>query len=232
MFSPIHRFQNCQRLQRWFEANRDTGNIPVAILQGYNRYHYALLHKLKSAKYHYSNLVAVVEETEATEMLANSESFLQQVNMHLDGFFYCSGSALDILAREILIYFNIPLPGRVYYNTAGEQLNIQRPADPLLARLNDPQWKAEFSDYRNALTHEVLIARNYNINVNDNGMNQQISVVFSMPDDPRTDFTARTFRRNPNGLEYCQLTFQRILSHINQIYGEIEQRTRNTGMPL
>jgi hypothetical protein len=233
MFSPIHRFDNCQRLQRWIQSNRDNGNVPERILNEYIRYHFAIIHKLKSARTHYENLVRVLAETEAVNMLANPESFLQEVNMHLDGFFYCSGSAMDILAREVLIYFDIPLPVTVYYSTARTLLTTQRPGDPLIPRLDNPTWKDEFSNYRNALTHEVLIARNYNINVNDNGLNQQISVVFSMPDDPRAEINRRTFRRNANGLEYCRLNFQRLLSHINQIYGEIETRARTTNrLPL
>ena len=78
---------------------------------------------------------------------------------------------MDIIAREVLIYFDIALPDTVYYYTARTILLTQRTGDSLIPRLDNPGWKDEFSNYRNALTHEVLIARNYNINVNDNGLN-------------------------------------------------------------
>ncbi|KQC04793.1 MAG: hypothetical protein APR54_08690 [Candidatus Cloacimonas sp. SDB] len=229
MFSPYHRFSNCTKLEKWILDNYENGQISENVKLGYNRYHFSLLHKLKSANYHLENLENVLIETDATEMLSNSEVFLQQINMHLDGFFYCCGSALDILAREVLVYFNIPLPRLVYFKTAKEKIESVNPSDTILNKLRDPTWKEDFSMYRNALTHELLIAGNYNINVNIQGVDQLMTVVFSLPDDPRVDINDRSFRKNPNGIEYCKITFQRIISLINQIYGEIEQRAKSNG---
>ena len=156
-FSPYHRMAHCQRLQRTISEFHENGNIPELIFGQYKRYHYSLLHKLKSAKKHLENLQDVLENTEVSAVVGNSNDFINEVNMHIDSFFYCCGSAMDILAREVLIYYNIPLPNRVYFRTAREQINTLRPGDALLTRLQDPTWEQEFKDYRNSLTHEVLI---------------------------------------------------------------------------
>ncbi len=235
MFSPYHRLNNCIRLERWIRENHENGSISDDVLTGYNRYHFALVHKLKSAKIHYENLENLLENTDIANTISNSDEFLQEVNLYLDSFFYCCGSSLDILAREVLVYFNIAFPtnNKVYYRTARQLINAARSGDSILPRLQDPNWKDEFSNYRNALTHEVLIAGIYNIQVIQNGMNQQMVIKFPLPDDPRVDIPDRLFNNNPDALDYCKTTFTRLLSLINQIYGEIENRATTTGnLPL
>ena len=231
MFSPHHRLNNCIKLERWLDNN--SGNFSEDVAKGHNRYHYALLHKLKSAQKHLENLRDVLTNTDASTVLPNSEEFLQKVNMSLDSFFYCCGSALDILAREILVYFGLPLTGNIYFHVAHLRISQSRPGDPILQKLEKPAWKDEFSNYRNALTHEVLIAGNFSIQFNATGRTHEKTIIFPLPDDPRADIEDRTFRRNTDSLEYCNLTFQRILSLINQIYGEIESRARaQNSLPL
>ncbi len=231
MFSPYHRLNNCRKLERWIDNNQS--RVTNVVQKGHDRYHYALLHKLKSAHFHLENLHDILVNTDASTVLPNSEDFLQKVNMHIDSFFYSCGSSLDILAREILVYFDIPITGNVYFHTAYNSINRSRPHDTILTKISDPTWKQEFSDYRNALTHEVLIAGNFSIQFNATGRNHQKTIVFPLPDDPRTDIENRTFRRNSDALTYCKTTFTRILSLINQIYGEIEERARlNNRLPL
>ncbi len=133
--------------------------------------------------------------------------------------------------NEILIYFNIPLPNTIYFQTASREITRLKPGDPILPRLQRPNWKEEFSNYRNALTHEVLIGTNYSINVNLEGGNNHTSIIFPLPDDPRVN--EKTYRNNPNALIYCETVFRRILSLINVIHGEIETRARNqNALPL
>lgn len=229
MFSPYHRMAHCQRLQRTISEFHENGNIPQIIFGQHKRYHYSLLHKLKSAKKHLENLQDVLENTEVSAVVGNSNDFINEVNMHIDSFFYCCGSAMDILAREVLIYYNIPLPNRVYFKTARDQINTIRPGDALLPRLQDPSWEQEFKDYRNSLTHEVLIGTNFNISVNADGGRSQTLIVYPLPDNPRADIEARTFRTNPNAFEYCKTTFTRLLTLINTIYGEINTRATTNG---
>lgn len=231
MFEPHNRMANSQRLQRTISTLVENNQITDDVLKGHNKYHYALIHKLKSALVHFQNLKDVLENTDVATVVPNSHDFLNEVNMHLDSFFYCSGSALDILAREILVYFNIPLPDSVYFWTARREITANRPGDAILARLAPPGWKEEFSSYRNALTHEVLIGTNYSIQVNLEGGNNHTTIVFPLPDDPRVD--EKTYRTNPNALEYCENRFRRILTLINVIHGEIENRARNqNSLPL
>ncbi len=231
MFSPYHKLNNCKKLERWIDTNQ--ANLDEFVKNGHDRYHYALLHKLKSAKYHLENLQDILTNTDASTVLPNSEDFLQKVNMHIDSFFYSCGSSLDILAREILVYFNIPITGNVYFHTAYNSISRTRPTDSILSRISEPSWKQEFSNYRNALTHEVLIAGNFSIQFNATGRNHQKTIIFPLPDDPRADIENRTFRKNNDALGYCKTTFSRILSLINQIYGEIEIRAKvNNRLPL
>jgi hypothetical protein len=233
MFSPYHRLNSCLKLEKWFDNHIDSGVISADVIAGHNRYHYALLHKLKSAKVHLENLIDILTNTDASTVLPNSEEFLQKVNMSLDCFFYCCGSALDILAREVLIYFNIPMTGNVYFHTAHNQLQRTKPGDTILSKLVGPSWKDEFSNYRNALTHEVLIGGNFSIQFIANGRTHQKTIVFPLPDDPRAESQNRTSKRNDDALEYCKQTFTRLLSLINQIYGDIELRARTANsLPL
>ncbi len=231
MFDPYNRMANSQRLQRTIASLKDANQITDDVLQGHNKYHYALIHKLKSALVHFHNLKDVLENTDVATVIPNSHEFLNEVNMHLDSFFYCSGSALDIIAREVLIYFNIALPDTVYFWTARRELNQHRPGDAIIQRFDPPNWKEEFSNYRNALTHEVLIGTNFSIQVNLEGGNNHNVIVFPLPDDPRVD--VKTYRTNPSALDYCESRIRRILSLINVIHGEIDTRARGqNSLPL
>jgi hypothetical protein len=224
---------NCPRLQRTIADLNNSGNIPILIYNGHKRYHYSLIHKLKSANKHLENLQNVLENTQVSSVVDNSTNFINEVNMHIDSFFYCCGSAMDILSREIIVYFNISMPAKVYFNTAHQQITAHRAGDNLLPRLTDPTWLDEFKDYRNALTHEVLIGTNFSIIVNADGGVSQTVIVYPLPDNPRADVDNRTFKNNPNSFEYCKTTFTRLLTLINTIYGEINQRATISGqLPL
>jgi hypothetical protein len=114
-----------------------------------------------------------------------------------------------------------------------EILNRSRPTDQILARLQQPSWRAEFSKYRNALTHEIIIASSFSINVQRNGDAQETIIVFPLPDDPRIETAMRTYIRNPNVLKYAKDNLRRIISLVNQIYGEVFERARaNRRLPL
>ena len=231
MFSPYHRLKNCKKLEKWIIDNQSTGSISDDVINGYNRYHFALVHKLKSANIHLDNFIETLNNTDLA--LSESESFLLNANLYLDSFFYCCGSALDILAREILIYFNIPLPRNVHFSTAREKLSQNRPTDPLLSKLADPTWKADFSNYRNALTHEVLLVMEFNIQVNLHGIEQHRSIRIPLPDDPRVNIPQRTSNRYHDSADYCKTSFKRLLSLVNTIYGDIVVRATTTNvLPL
>jgi len=233
MFSPYHRLANCSRLERTITGLIASSNIPAPLLSQHNKYHYSLLHKLSSAKVHLENLQDALENTDVHTLLPNSAEFVNRVNMHIDSFFYCCGSALDILAREVLIYYNLTLPARVYFHVAASELTTHRPGDSLIPRLASPPWKAEFSDYRNALTHEVLIGTNFSIQVNADGPINTTFIVFPLPNDPRIDILSRVFSRNPNAYVYCKTTFTRILSLVNTIHGELDSKITTLGsLPL
>lgn len=229
MFSPYHRLANCARLQRVIADLNNSGNIPTNIFNGHKRYHYSLLHKLKSSKKHLENLQDVLENTQVSAVVDDTASFINEVNMHIDSFFYCGGSAMDILAREILVYFDISLPAKVYFSTARLELGRHRAGDPILTRLTDPTWLEDFKNYRNALTHEVLIGTNFSIAVNADGGKSQTIIVYPLPDNPREEIENRTFKTYPNAYEYCKTTFTRLLTVVNTVYGDIYNRAMTGG---
>lgn len=233
MFRPYHNFENCRKLERLINELQRNNNVSPSLLTAYKTYHYTLIHKLKSARHYVTILTYVLSHTSPQDIFSSSGEFLLMVNRNIDGFFYCGGSALDILAREVLTYFGIPLPVNVYFQTAKEKLTQQRPGDSIIRRLCDPRWKTDFSNYRNACTHELLIAgTSITVNMNVDGTSQE-GIVVPLPDDPRSDPQHRTYRKYPDVLDYCNTTLKRLLSLINQVYGELSDRIeQNSSLPL
>ena len=233
MFSPYHQFSNCRKLENIVNNLNAQGKVSREIFIAFNRYHFALVHKLKCAKSQVDNLDSLLSTTSSQEIVLNSSYFIFQVNMNLDGFFYFGGSALDILAREVLNYFGIPLLTNVYFEKAQIIVSHNRPGDLILNRLNKPTWKSDFSMYRNALTHELIIAKQFNINVCMDGTTQKHTLILPLPDDPRIDPDNRTFRKHPNVIDYCKSHMRRILKLINTIYGDIHTwAAGNSRLPL
>lgn len=233
MFSPYHRFNNCNKLENIIETLKEAGNVPDDVMKGYKKYHFALVHKIKSARHHLDSMIELMSNKPVDDVLKPSSNFMFLVNMYLDGFFYTCGSAMDILAREVLTYFAIPLPNNVYFNSAKQELLSNLPNDPLIGRLDDPSWRDEFSMYRNAVTHEHIIAGFFNISVTIDGDTEDKALVLPLPDNPRVDVMDRTFKNNPNVSAYCKLHIKRLLKLINIIYGEIATRaTANSNLPL
>lgn len=233
MFSPYHRFTNCQRLEGLIHDLQTNNNVPQIILNGHQIYHYTLVHKLKSAEHYIQCLDFDLAATPPADIF--SREFLFSVNRSIDGFFLSGGSALDILAREVLVYFNIPLPPTIYFGTAREQLEEHRAHDPIISRLCAPAWKSDFSNYRNALTHEILIAGSVVLNLNLHAPGGTLTgpIILPLPDDPRSGPSHRTYRRHPDVLDYCKTTLRRILSLVNVVYGELTDRITLTGrLPL
>lgn len=238
MFSPYHRFQKALRLERLLTQLHRAGHISDELFDNYWRYHDALMHKLQSARYNLERLEEKLASTNAqdpADALADSETLLFEGNMFIDGFFYNCGSALDILAREILILFGEALADdKIYYCTARQVLATRLPRDDeILACLQDPPWEREFRDYRNTVTHELLMASTWQINMARLGNSQTYSIVIPLPDDPRATPSTRTYTHNPDALKYIGTTFKRLLRWINLLYGNIEQRARSNGsIPL
>ncbi len=233
MYDPHHKLNNCKTFRKTFSQLQNRGTIPDPIVNGHNLYHYSLHHKLKCAHFEIDSLENLLTNTPPERIIADINDFSFRVNMSIDGFFYVSGSALDILAREVLTYFGIPLPTDVHYHTARQELTRLRSNDPMIPLLNDPSWKREFSNYRNALTHEVLIGSNLLMQFNLGGQANQTAITVPLPDNPRLDPISRTFIKNPDALKYCRLTFKRLLTKANKIYSEINARMIHSGqLPL
>lgn len=233
MFRPYHTFANCGQLENKIAQLREAGLIGGQVLNGYNIYHHALVHKLKCALHHTERLADKLLNSSPSDVLATSSDFVFAVNMSIDGFFYAGGSALDILAREILTYYGETLPALVYFKTARERLSISKPGDDILIKLDDPSWKEEFTNYRNSSTHELILATNYSIHVTSTGDTSRQEIVLPLPDDPRVAPTSRTYTNNPNVLIYTRDHLRRLLSLINQIYGRILNRIDTVGrLPL
>ena len=167
--------------------------------------------------------------SEPQEVLNQTSEFIFQINMFIDSYFYACGSSLDILAREVLTYFGETLTGNIYFQTARQRLSISRPGDAILPRLNDPNWRNEFSTYRNAVTHELMIAGHFNIGVSMIGDTEDKHLILPLPDNPRKPASQRTFKNNPDVVEYCKKNFKRLLSLVNTIYNEIAERADAAG---
>jgi len=233
MFSPYHQFPNRRRLENIVDTLNTQGNISQDVFRAFKRYHFALVYKLKCAKSHVDNLNSLLSTPPLEEIVSDCSNFIFHVNMSLDGFFSSGESALDILAREVLSYFNETLPTNVYYSKARNIISRTRPGDPILSRLNDPSWKSDFSMYRNTGTHELIIAEQFSINLNRRGATQENTLILPLPDDPRIDPNERTFRKHPDVIDYCESHMRRLLSLINTIYGDIYKRVvSNSRLPL
>jgi len=232
-FTPYHSFSSEPKFVRLIERLNEENKIPTEIYEGFCRYHPALTHKLRSTKYNLEQVKNKLTTTDIQEAANTKGNFLFETNMFIDGYFYNCGSALDILAHEVLLIFNQTFPSKVYFETAYKEIHRNRSGDTILTRLTRPTWKQEFSNYRNALTHELILAASYSINIENTGARQSHMIVFPLPDDPRSSRGTRTYQRNANVLEYAEENFTRVLRLINGIYSELYNRTRdNDSLPL
>lgn len=231
MFQPYHGFTNCRRLETLIKQLGQSGNVPEGLSKRYKTYHFSLIYKLKCARYYLEKLE--VKLSSSAEAAASPVDFMFEVNMSIDGFFYSCGSSMDILAREVLTYYDIPLPQRVYFETAREEIRNRDANDSLLPKLEDKPWRSEFQNYRNALIHELIIALNWSLDYRANGDEFESTIKIPLPDDPRVDPPLRTFERNPDALVYAKNQFKRLLKLISPVYSELIRRIRSNGrLPL
>jgi len=162
------------------------------------------------------------------------DTTVYRLNTYLDGFFYSGGSALDILARELLAYFDLVAPANVYYRTARDEISKHKSGDPILTLLNVPDWKREFTEYRNAATHELLILDQISQKKCLEAGTLRLKVgSIPLPDDPRLDQDKRTYRKHKDVSKYSEKTFENLLVLISKIYGHLIKRIGAKGsLPL
>ena len=233
MFWPYHHFENCIALRRCIDQLFDRSCVTQEIRDRFYVHHKALEHKLKSAQYNLGKLTGLCESTSLADLSTSLSEFDFNANLYIDGFFYNGGSALDIFAREVLALYSIQPTGDVHYSTARSEISNRYQSDPLLTRLDNPNWKGEFSNYRNAATHEVLLSTSISLNIQMTHPSQVQRINLPLPDNPRIAPSSRTFTRNRDAVKYCTTTFKRLLRHINIIYGEIANRALANGrLPL
>lgn len=228
-FSPYHNFDNRVWLEGLVRSLHTNGHITSEVYENFNRYHPAMIHKLKSAKYNLDRLKDKLTTTEIQEATNSIRDFMFEINMYIDGFFYNTGSSMDILARVVLALFGEPLTGDIYFNTAHNRISSSRPNDTILSRLSEPTWRRSFSAYRNTLTHELILASLYNIEVDATAGTEVKKIIFPLPDNPRARPSDRTYRQNPNALDYVTQHFRRVLRLANIVYGEISERATAAG---
>ena len=227
--SPYHAFAACAVLEKRIRELRDASAVPDDLFDAFEKYHYSLLHKLKSARYHTQTLREYLSS--GTAQTVAPADLVYRVNFHFDGFLHVVGSASDIFAREVLSYFAVAMPPKVYFGTAHAELSAARPGDAILPLLVTPPWRQEFADYRNTATHESLIAASYTVKVDMKGATASKRLVFPVPDDPRA--TVPTTTKNTDIAEYCERTLKRVVSHFNKAYTHIAMRAKTSGsLPL
>ena len=233
MFSPYHHCANTTILQEQISRLGELGSIPDTLLQDYKRYHFALVHKLKSSRTHLDNLQRLLSDTPPQDIVGPSNDFHFTINLLVDSFFYSMGSSMDILAREVLTYYGIPATGDIYFQSAHTLISSSRPGDPILRLLVVPSWRREFANYRNILTHELLIVGRYSLDISVDGGIQRQKIIIPLPDNPRDDINSRTYNRNRDVFVYCCSTLRRLLSIVNQVHGEVARNIRtNHRLPL
>jgi hypothetical protein len=228
-FKPYHNFDNQVWLEQLVTRLHKGGNITSDTYENFNRYHPAMIHKLRSAKHNLERLSDKLTTANIQEVATSTGDFMFEVNMYIDGFFYNAGSAMDILARVVLTLFGEPLTGDMYFHTAHNRINASRPGDAILPKLLKPTWYQSFSDYRNTSTHELILATQLQITIDMNTVSQPNSIVLPLPDDPRATPSGRTYRRNPDVQKYVLNHFRRVLSLVNQVYGAIADRGTTAG---
>jgi hypothetical protein len=227
-FSPHHKFSACEKLEARIEQLKAAGAVSAALVESHSKYHYSLIQKLRAAKYHAETLKVYLATQDARQ--ADPHLLLYRANFHFDGFLHSLGSAMDILARELLGYFGLPLTVRIYYWTAATRITAAFPGDPILPLLDSPNWKDELNEYRNTATHESVISTGYKVEVEIVGKVSKARIVFAIPDDPRNPIS---FKRNTDISAYCEATLKRVLSRINQLYEHIEGRAKaKNALPL
>ena len=229
-FAPYHNFVNCRKIERQVVELHANGNVPETVFDGFNRYHYSLVHKFRCACRHLDSLTKYLDSQNVQQ--SDFRDIAHFVNMFFDAHVHAVGSALDIFAREVLTYFGIALPPVVYYSTAHEQISALKANDPALPYLAEPQWRQEFSNYRNTSTHERTVTDRIITVARIVGDQPRTTLQVPLPDDPRAHGD-RTYTRHDRIEVYCQKTVKRALSHVNQAYGHLRERISNAGaLPL
>ena len=228
-FRPYHQLRNKVRLENVVSNLHDAGNVHQVVFENFQRYHPSLIYKLRSAKHNFELLSNKLATPDIREAINPSGNFMFEINMFIDGYFYAAGSSLDILARVVLTMFGVALPEKVYFQHAYDKLSVARPGDLILQRLTPPAWRDEFSNYRNTLTHELILANTIQLNLGYYGDEQTVSVNFPLPDDPRAKPADRTYHNNPDVLDYIKTNFIRILRIVNTVYGDIAERAEVIG---
>jgi hypothetical protein len=229
-FQPYHSFSGCVQLEREVEGLADNAVTPE-VLERFHTHHFSLIHKLRAALKHLEDLEEYLSRQDTLEEEPVEIVFM--VNLHFDGFTHSLGSALDILAREVLGYFDLIPNTNVYYWTARSELNQHRPGDVLIPRLQDPAWLQEFKDYRNTGTHESIIGTRFDQAFEMRGNVHTTRLKFPLPDDPKIPQSERTYLSNPDIVEYCNSIFKKSLRLINPVYVDIRARIRTAqSLPL
>ena len=224
-FQPYHAFSGCAQLENEIEGLADNAVAPD-ILELFHTYHFSLIHKLRASYRHLEDLEEYLSRQDTLD--EEPVEIVFRVNFHFDGFTHSLGSALDILAREVLGYFDLIPNTNVYFWTARAELHQHRPGDLLIPRLQDPAWLQEFKDYRNTGTHESIIGTRYDQTFEMRRNVHTTRLNYPLPDDPKIPQSERTYLRNPDIVAYCKMVFKKSLRLINPVYVDIRSRIRVT----
>lgn len=198
----------------------------------YCRYHSTVSHKLKSARF----FLGKINDLASPDFLEENEpfeyqSYRHEVNRNLDCFLFSVGASLDVLAREVLGYFDlIGNEPNIYYGYAKKKLTQTNKGSWLITKLEEPSWCEPFKYFRNTITHEEMITEELQITyfpVNGSGHGRRISLL--LPPNPE----GRIPHRNRNVDSYCNYIFTNLLKHISPIYGAITKQIKTSQtMPL
>jgi len=223
-----------QKIRKLFHSN--SGNRPL--FYDFDLYDISVSQKLWSTDYYCRQLLSISvnqfhvlpspSETQSsgsailqTPMLDIS-SYCRYLNLHLDGFFMNSMSALDTLAHELFILYQChQIPRNIYIGRAKDMLLNEHPYSAVGALLNvqlSKPWFTEFEPFRHCTTHESLIRYSDIIYRFDHVTGQyKLSRKIKLPDNPQVK--PFTYNKNRVASKYCQSIFNKISWLINNVHG-------------
>lgn len=154
----------------------------------------------------------------------NLERYCSHVHLLLDGFFMNSMSALDTLAHQIFLLYNLrQKPSKIYIGTVKKKLAQFHPNSKLRKLLDNQMgqtWFDQFQQFRNCTTHESLIGYDKVEVSYDPITGQVVGSKIKLPDDPKAR-PLFTYRKRREAIRYCKFILKNTNSLVTKVYENI-----------
>jgi hypothetical protein len=167
----------------------------------------------------------------------NLERYCSHVHLLLDGFFMNSMSALDMLAHQIFLLYDLQQkPSKVYIGTVKRKLAQFHPNSKLRKLLDEQMgqtWFDQFQQFRNCTTHESLIGYDKVEISYDPITGEVVGSKIRLPDYPKGR-PIFTYSKRREATRYCQLILKKVNSLVTKVYESIwvDIRRANNILPM